>query len=145
MTKYFNKQEDTFFAFLSIMENYLSSDYYFHFTGLIVNTTVFKSLFQRYLENFINFVNENPQVIDVYSNMLIKWLVSLLQHDIPESISLYFWDNILFKGFDCIFPIILGIFKMNMDVLMSTDDFSCSLSSGNERKVARVFKQTRRE
>ena len=107
-------EEESFWVFTNILENYLPIDFYLKFTGVKVDMQVVKNLINSTLK-----YSKNDETIDIIlNNLLTKCFISLFSQSFQDCISNIIWDTffiygniILYKAF---IWVVYNLFDQNM-------------------------------
>ena len=107
-------EEESFWVFTNILENYLPIDFYLKFTGVKVDMQIIKNLINSTLK-----YSENDETIDIIlNNLLSKCFISLFCQSFQDCISNIIWDAffiygniILYKAF---IWVVYNLFDQNM-------------------------------
>ena len=107
-------EEESFWVFTNILENYLPIDFYLKFTGVKVDMQVVKNLINSTLK-----YSKNDETIDIIlNNLLTKCFISLFSQSFQDCISNIIWDAffiygniILYKAF---IWVVYNLFDQNM-------------------------------
>ena len=107
-------EEESFWVFTNILENYLPIDFYLKFTGVKVDMQVVKNLINSTLK-----YSKNDETLDIIlNNLLTKCFISLFSQSFQDCISNIIWDAffiygniILYKAF---IWVVYNLFDQNM-------------------------------
>jgi hypothetical protein len=87
-------EEESFWVFTNILENYLPIDFYLKFTGVKVDMQVIKNLINSTLK-----YSKNDETIDIIlNNLLTKCFISLFSQSFQDCISNIIWDAFFIYG-----------------------------------------------
>ena len=87
-------EEESFWVFTNILENYLPIDFYLKFTGVKVDMQVVKNLINSTLK-----YSKNDETIDIIlNNLLTKCFISLFSQSFQDCISNIIWDAFFIYG-----------------------------------------------
>ena len=102
-------EEETFWVFTNICENYLPFDFYLQFTGVRTDIEIIKKIIYLIIPNMIN--NENFELS--ISNLIAQCFISLFSNYVNDNILFCIWDSffiygniILYKAFIWVVPLI---------------------------------------
>ena len=107
-------EEESFWVFTNILENYLPIDFYLKFTGVKVDMQIIKNLINSTLK-----YSKNDETLDIIlNNLLTKCFISLFSQSFQDCISNIIWDAffiygniILYKAF---IWVVYNLFDQNM-------------------------------
>ena len=87
-------EEESFWVFTNILENYLPIDFYLKFTGVKVDMQIIKNLINSTLK-----YSKNDETIDIIlNNLLTKCFISLFSQSFQDCISNIIWDAFFIYG-----------------------------------------------
>ena len=90
-------EEHTFWVFYQIMENFLSLNYYFDLTGIIVETTLIETILPIYLPELHAFLEKNNFNMTI-SNFIHKWMVCIFTQTLKVEMVYSFLDFFFLDG-----------------------------------------------
>ncbi len=109
--KIIEKEEESFWLFVQIIENILPLNYYSNVLGVLVYSALIEQLLSQFLPELFFFIQNNYYTIH-FTNILYKWLLSLFIENFPEKLSLIIWDNLFLNGDIILFKAALGIIRL---------------------------------
>ena len=87
-------EEESFWVFTNILENYLPIDFYLKFTGVKVDMQIIKNLINSTLK-----YSKNDETLDIIlNNLLTKCFISLFSQSFQDCISNIIWDAFFIYG-----------------------------------------------
>ena len=116
--KIVEKEEESFWLFVQIIESILPLNYYSNVLGVLVYSTLIEQLLSQFLPELFNFIQSNYYEIHI-TNILYKWLLSLFVEGFPEKLSLIIWDSLFLNGDIILFKTSLGILKLLKNEIMN--------------------------
>ena len=90
-------EEHTFWVFYQIMEHFLSLNYYFDLTGIIVETTLIETILPIYLPELHAFLEKNNFNMTI-SNFIHKWMVCIFTQTLKVEMVYSFLDFFFLDG-----------------------------------------------
>ncbi len=81
----FLNQEEAFWVFVQIVENYLPLNYYSNMCGVMVDSAIINQLLEIYLPDLYNHIASLGYEMNL-NNIIYKWLVSIYAHNLPEKV-----------------------------------------------------------
>ena len=90
-------EEHTFWVFYQIMEHFLSLNYYFDLTGIIVETTLVETILPIYLPELHAFLEKNNFNMTI-SNFIHKWMVCIFTQTLKVEMVYSFLDFFFLDG-----------------------------------------------
>jgi hypothetical protein len=87
-------EEETFWVFTNICENYLPFDFYLQFTGVRTDIEIIKKIIYLIIPNMIN--NENFELS--ISNLIAQCFISLFSNYVNDNILFCIWDSFFIYG-----------------------------------------------
>ena len=109
--KIIEKEEESFWLFVQIIEKILPLNYYSNVLGVLVYSSLIEQLLSQFLPELFNFIQKNYYEIHI-TNILYKWLLSLFVEGFPEKLSLRIWDALFLNGDIILFKAALGIIRL---------------------------------
>ena len=107
-------EEESFWVFTNILENYLPIDFYLKFTGVKVDMEVIQNL----INSTLKFSKDNETINLIINNLFSKCFISLFSQNFQEIITNIIWDAffiygniILYKAF---IWVVYSLFEENM-------------------------------
>ncbi len=108
-------EEETFWVFTNICENYLSFDFYLQFTGVRIDIEIIKKIIFLIDPKMSN--NENFQLS--ISNLIVQCFISLFSNYVNENILFSIWDSFFIYGniilYKAVIWIVSLIYKQNIN------------------------------
>ena len=114
-------EEETFWVFTIILENYLPIDYMAELTGAVIDQKVFEHIVNYRYPEILKKLDDmmlQPGLTNVsgrqifFQNFVIVWFQSLFSYNMPEETAWSFLDIFLLRGRDTIFFIGLALVNM---------------------------------
>jgi len=107
-------EEESFWVFTNILENYLPIDFYLKFTGIKIDMQIVKNLINSTLK-----YSKNDETIDIIlNNLLSKCFISLFSQNFQDCISNIIWDTFFIYGkivlYKAFIWVIYNLFDPNM-------------------------------
>ena len=107
-------EEESFWVFTNILENYLPIDFYLKFTGVKVDMHIIKNLINSTLK-----YSKNDETIDIIlNNLLSKCFISLFSQYFQDCITNTIWDAFLIYGnivlYKAFIWVVYNLFDSNM-------------------------------
>ena len=102
-------EEEAFWVFTLIIENYLSFDYMLDgLTGAMIDQKVFEHLvnyrYPKILKKFDSLMLQQMSARTIFQNQVISWFQSLFTHyNVSKDLALAFIDLFLLRGRNVIF------------------------------------------
>ena len=90
-------EEHTFWVFYQIMEHFLSLNYYFDLTGIIIETTLVETMLPVYLPELHLFLEKNNFNMTI-SNFIHKWMVCIFTQTLKVEMVYTFLDFFFLDG-----------------------------------------------
>ena len=90
-------EEHTFWVFYQIMEHFLSLNYYFDLTGIIIETTLVETMLPVYLPELHLFLEKNNFNLTI-SNFIHKWMVCIFTQTLKVEMVYTFLDFFFLDG-----------------------------------------------
>ena len=90
-------EEHTFWVFYQIMEHFLSLNYYFDLTGIIIETTLVETMLPVYLPELHLFLEKNNFSMTI-SNFIHKWMVCIFTQTLKVEMVYTFLDFFFLDG-----------------------------------------------
>ena len=87
-----NDEEQVFWVFTQIIENYLPGDFYLLFTGVKKDMKILQDLIKKTL----TFVDQS--IIMCLNNLISKTFISLFSRGIPQDLTFIIWDAFFIYG-----------------------------------------------
>ncbi len=87
-------EEETFWVFTNICENYLPFDFYLQFTGVRTDIEIIKKIIYLIIPEMIN--NENFELC--ISNLVAQCFISLFSNYVNDNILFCIWDSFFIYG-----------------------------------------------
>ena len=131
--KIIEKEEESFWLFVQIIEKILPLNYYSNVLGVLVYSSLIEQLLSQFLPELFNFIQKNYYEIHI-TNILYKWLLSLFVEGFPEKLSLRIWDALFLNGDIILFKTSLGILKLLKNEIMNVNSIE-ELSSLFDIKI----------
>ena len=108
-------EEETFWVFTNICENYLSFDFYLQFTGVRIDIEIIKKIIFLIDPKMSN--NENFQLS--ISNLIAQCFISLFSNYVNDNILFSIWDSFFIYGniilYKAVIWIVSLIYKQNIN------------------------------
>ena len=135
--KIIEKEEESFWLFVQIIESILPLNYYSNVLGVLVYSTLIEQLLSQFLPELFNFIQSNYYEIHI-TNILYKWLLSLFVEGFPEKLSLIIWDSLFLNGDIILFKASLGILKLLKNEIMNVNSIE-ELSILFDKKIKELL------
>ena len=134
--KIVEKEEESFWLFVQIIEKILPLNYYSNVLGVLVYSSLIEQLLSQFLPELFDFIQRKYYEIHI-TNILYKWLLSLFVEGFPEKLSLRIWDALFLNGDIILFKASLGILKLLKNEIMNVNSIE-ELSSLFDIKIKQL-------
>ena len=135
--KIIEKEEESFWLFVQIIEKILPLNYYSNVLGVLVYSSLIEQLLSQFLPELFDFIQRKYYEIHI-TNILYKWLLSLFVEGFPEKLSLRIWDALFLNGDIILFKASLGILKLLKNEIMNVNSIE-ELSILFDKKIKELL------